>query len=245
MENVNAFRAALRGEKSDWATPQWPGENQTALPSTDAKEEGLGDTGDVIEDIIGSTFGLHYRDVTGEESHRRVTFLKVSMSGRNFMIGAHCHERKAWRAFRADRVIELIDLRSGEIITRADEWCAGLIRRDGPEAMLEACSADVRILAGMARCDGHFHEAESEVLVAHVLDTIGGVGVDVPAMMRAADGVYPSPEQIQKAVRQVKRYDKEAKRLLMKSAQRLIEADGILRDVEFDMASEIKDAIKA
>lgn len=64
----------------------------------------------LAEDAAGMTFAIDYRDSKGNQSRRRITMRDLYSDGARTYIQAYCHERGAPRAFRFDRIVDVIDV---------------------------------------------------------------------------------------------------------------------------------------
>ncbi|WP_158511110.1 WYL domain-containing protein [Azospirillum thiophilum] len=64
----------------------------------------------IAEDAAGSTFAIDYQDSKGTLSRRRITMRELYTNGERTYVQAFCHERRAARSFRFDRIVEVIDL---------------------------------------------------------------------------------------------------------------------------------------
>lgn len=78
-------------------------ENKTAQPLV------LSTDNVIREDVFGVTFAIEYEDSEGSNSTRRITLRHLYASGSIGYIRAYCHERKASRTFRFDRIVNVID----------------------------------------------------------------------------------------------------------------------------------------
>lgn len=197
-----------------------------------------------LSDVVGNVYGLTYCDANGDESRRRIKISHVDYVGDTFYVGAYCFERQAYRTFRVDRMMELVNLRTGEIHDSAIEWCRGLIATGNAEEMMRICIHDLHILGLLARCDGHLHEQEVAFMVEHVLDVLGyPPKANVKAMSKVADAIYPDEDRLQKSLLIARRASAESKRRLLNSARRIVDADEVLAEAEFDVARQIEQAL--
>lgn len=64
----------------------------------------------IAEEAAGSTFAIDYQDSKGNLSRRRITMRELYTNGERSYVQAFCHERRAARSFRFDRIVEVIDL---------------------------------------------------------------------------------------------------------------------------------------
>lgn len=61
-------------------------------------------------------FLIHYEDAQGNVSEREINVRAVTDKNGVTYLKAYCHARRAMRTFRLDRVIEVVDLGTGEVI---------------------------------------------------------------------------------------------------------------------------------
>lgn len=73
---------------------------------------------------------ISYRAADGEETARTVSPTDVQRQGPLMYLAGKCHLRGEYRQFRVDRICELVDMRTGEVLA-ADEIPAWLARRVG------------------------------------------------------------------------------------------------------------------
>lgn len=61
-------------------------------------------------------FLIHYEDAKGNVSEREINVRAITDKNGVTYLKAYCHARRAMRTFRLDRVVEVIDLGTGEVI---------------------------------------------------------------------------------------------------------------------------------
>ena len=129
----------------------------------------------------GQSFLIEYRDAKGVVSRRRITVwglteLPSGVPG----LYARCHERKAMRTFRADRILCCIDY-DGEVFDDVPAFlnenfgmaldraaAKADIDDDGWAAMRAAIRNDAVLLNAMAHSDGVFRNSEVAEAVQHL-----------------------------------------------------------------------------
>jgi hypothetical protein len=149
----------------------------------------------VDDDLWGVTFAIEYIDAKGDSSHRRVTLHDIYVSDAGVIyLSCLCHERKAKRTFRFDRVQSIIDM-DGVIhepqVFFTNELCVSLPmadaahntpkrERDTPKAkpprpaekpgmaQRRAARDGLRVLVALARSDGLLHPEEVEVNLQYI-----------------------------------------------------------------------------
>lgn len=61
-------------------------------------------------------FHMRYQDANGAITEREVTAYGVRQKNENLYLYGYCHERGAFRTFRIERIMELVDLSTGEVV---------------------------------------------------------------------------------------------------------------------------------
>lgn len=117
---------------------------------------------------------LIYESADGD-SERVVTLLSAWRTGEIVYFKGRCHLKRAIRTFRADRVLELICLATGEVPDDPTSWIAEHALFEGertpdytPHA-LRLCRDELALLAFVGASDGVFDEDEVEVAVDYVM----------------------------------------------------------------------------
>ena len=237
------IKSWLSGQPVDFPAPIAPKGFAVSQNPSEQPEASIA-SGERLSDVVGNVYGLIYCDANGDESRRRIKISHVDYVGDTFYVGAYCFERQAYRTFRVDRMMELVNMRTGEIHDSAMDWCRGLIATGSAEEMMRMCIHDLNILGLLARCDGHLHEQEVAFMVEHVLDVLGyPPKANVEAMSKVADAIYPDENRLEKSLLIARRASAESKRRLLKSARRIVDADEILAEAEFDVARQIEQAL--
>lgn len=145
-----------------------------AIPSlAEREEEGP------YEDLFGTSWVIAYTDAQGDESTRRITVLGAKIGkGGDRTIMAKCHERNGIRQFRIDRITELMNIATGEIIEPPTK-VFGAARIDMPapdprlkehERVMRAARDPLRVLLFVARADGRVCHDEMDAMLRIVDD---------------------------------------------------------------------------
>ncbi len=121
-------------------------------------------------DIDGVSVGILYRDATGTPSTRTIRCRQALRDGNLIYIDAWCLSRQDWRTFRVDRIVEVYDYTTGELVGRAAPFFSKLLGVDiadpQAQAMLPIHFRDGgRVLLYVAMEDGELHPAEMHVVV--------------------------------------------------------------------------------
>lgn len=115
-------------------------------------------------------YAFSYRDAAGKETKRRVTIKSIEMIGDTVYVGALCDLRGEPGTFRADRMRDLVEATTGEIIDDpvmhfgSMDLTMTASGRDHQAAMSRARPGLVA-LSWIAAADGETSEAETEILV--------------------------------------------------------------------------------
>lgn len=244
MSELTDRFARLLNQAGQVKPPRAPGLVPDISASETLDEEEAGQR--LVADLLGTVVGIAYRDAAGAESRRQVTVRRVAVSGGGaVLLHCFCHERRAPRAFRADRIAHLWDIRTGEV---KDDVAAALRRRylpmlDGVESALSIfvreAAPEIAMLSFLGRADGSFALEERSV----VLDYLGERG------RLSAGGVdwlsgylgrqYPEPATFADALKRTRMWTPEHRRRFSAALRALADADGELSAEEFDVARDI------
>jgi hypothetical protein len=118
---------------------------------------------------------LVYEGDSGEVTERVVTLLTAWRTDEIVYFKARCHLRRALRTFRADHVVELVCLATGEAPDDPAAWIVDHALYEGehepdytPHA-LRVCRDELALLAYVGGADGNFDEHEVDVAVDYVM----------------------------------------------------------------------------
>lgn len=235
--------------------------------------------GEELPDLDDLLTMIEYRSASGEITRRRVTFktFRRAPSGQPMLI-AWCHERQAVRSFRVDRVQCFITI-DGEVqapdvfwaqidvvppryAPPADPAVPPLARAsmgDGREdlALRRASRHQVRVLAALSRCDGHFHPAEVEAIVQHAMiegEDVGIIPTDagVAAFASYVSRLRPTRDTLAESLsvlfgENANRERLEGRRLqrFWKAANAVAMADEVVAPAEVEFLLELRGLIDA
>ena len=161
------------------------------------------------------------------------------------MIHAWCHERRAARTFRLDRISEMHDPGTGEVYEAQAEIFSFIekISHVSPEDETERAIRQNRhalnVLAYLARCDGAYHPDEQDIIAHYMADMCYERNIDGEAILRHVRRLCPTADIFHSSCAALAK-SKDINRFLRYAIQ-LIEADGIIDDREFDAFHEIEE----
>jgi len=139
-----------------------------------------------------SQFRIKYRDGKGQETERVIDIYKFGEAQHGWFFLAYCQLREGNRTFRSDRVLECVDMKTGEYVNdpsalllerwhNSNEYKALLERirkreeREAETAFIENYlnehSALLKTLLYLVRCDGRF-DMHEKAIVKEVLEYI-------------------------------------------------------------------------
>lgn len=224
--------------------PPGPATFQAELPAVDPEEEVVDvdyddDASDErVDHIIGESLVIRYLNGAGEYSRRRIALHCAYERDGIHYLRAFCYERAAPRLFRSDRIIEIVDAQSGEIIDGLGAILEAVADRANPLDSREATERafmlhrqGIVVLLFLARCDG-VHPSEEEVLLQYLDDGCGTKGVDEDSALSRLRRMHPDPLSYEKAVRYLNRFRPEELSRVARFARRLVDADGAISEEE-------------
>jgi hypothetical protein len=155
-----------------------------------SRDDEAPDDAPVVEvDLEGLTIGISYRDGRGDPSFRVIRCHRLSSKDGLYYIQAECQLRKAARTFRLDRIVEVTDYSTGEVIADVAGFFSIYLEEDqavdvavsrksrpkAPSSWLAPTSQNPRVAAAfrdgarillyLAMSDGHLHEAERALVI--------------------------------------------------------------------------------
>jgi len=198
----------------------------------------------------GLTFAIEYRAADGNFSRRRITVIKANDN----YISAWCHERKAFRTFRTDRIVCIIDM-DGVIHEPPDDFLADVCTvQPGAELspyekLREAIRPHLCLLSAIARADGRFTKDEAAVVLdfirscsTTVEDGIETVSAsDMTKLVNFARRQRPLPQMIEPLIHDVMKGPAATRNLFLGACIPLVEADGKVTDEEVSLLQIIND----
>ena len=197
------FTALLKGTLSQFPMPEpkVPEDRSIYLVEEDQEPEG---TGEAVADSISTALFISYKNSKGEVSERRISVktLDRSESG-HLLIRAYCYERKALRTFRADRIIQAIDIETGEVLDTQEKILEsfGLVEKElasdpktATRKALRKCRHALNVLVYLARCDGRFHYDEKDVVIHYLVDECFDCDFDDEYLLARLGRLYPDTD---------------------------------------------------
>ena len=195
-------------------------------------------------ECIGRSFGISYIDSKGHESRRRITVRSLIPQESDLLIRAYCHERSAARSFKASRIREIVDLETGEVVDDAAEFFAKYLSVDPTYEALRTCGPGLQVLTFLARCDGEFHDLEKAAIVEYVVDKANSP-VDPQAIESHVNGLHPDTISFDRGLELAAERGEKEVRDIVKWMKRVVEADGIIADEEFEWLMEAEEVLAA
>lgn len=211
-----------------------------------------------VDDFAGLAFLLDYVDAKGDSSRRRITVQAIEARYGQSYIRAFCHERRASRSFRADRIRSITDLRDGQTYDDALAYLrhlagdrvpstAGQQPPDGQDRAFGRCRDGIRILMFLARCDGHVHPRELDIVRDYCRDRTenerwGKLNYELAHLIEYASRQVPDAETFRRCLeRIVEAADTgEHVRTIVSHAYAMAGADGVLNPSEKAFLAELR-----
>ncbi|MCA3256288.1 WYL domain-containing protein [Bradyrhizobium sp.] len=197
--------------------------------------------------IAGLGLYIEYEDAGGRRSERRITCRALAKRPAGQTLIAWCHERNAPREFRIDRIAEVVDLVTGELLDPAEvfgRYIANASHFDRPDL-----DRIVRVLVFLARCDGRDHPSEwiavEDAIAAYCLRYDGDDEL-CSTTLHMARRLAPTGLDFVAALRWFIRQPDGPKlaRLVLDHSRKLIDADGVLRPEEIRWGVEVENVLQ-
>ncbi|WP_156122238.1 hypothetical protein [Aureimonas altamirensis] len=253
VDNLDRLMEKMIADAFDWSAPPPP----IAVVVPDDDEAG----GHIDSDLgyaEGQSFMIEYRDSRGRVTSRRITVFGIKDGkGQVPLLMCRCHERKANRSFRVDRILTCIDY-DGEVhgdvplylseafgmsfavASRAEEADE---RNSWPRVM--ACiKPHATLLAALSHSDGLMLDEELDEATDHCVWMADHYGFTSSQGFRSKIRAYvkrqkPTRGSVWDACAKLREEDRIAEAEFFRAAIRVIDADGLRHPEEEILINEI------
>lgn len=207
-------------------------------------------------DISGQSFGIEYISAKGEKSDRWISVINIIGKGENICLLAYCFVRERPRKFRLDRITTVYD--ADGIVADCAEFFGnfGLEFKSTPPPLQKSgaflkreMKDEARLLVAVARIDGKYREEELEEILVYLVKKAENKGEfqseeDIVAFEKYLRNLYPTTDVLDGCLKRVKKYTDRGKQDFLRMCTRVMDADGIQKQCEFNLILEIQAAIK-
>jgi hypothetical protein len=260
IERISGFLLALPE-----VAPPVPRGRTTSIPPDDSDDMSASDVeahrSSMDEGELGScegqAFFISYEDAHGIPSERRITVERLSLNTNGVpLLHAWCHERRATRCFRLDRISEVITF-DGEVFRPPGRF---FVESFGMSPRLACCESPQRvclkrilgcfrhhliILTHMGRTDGKFILAEQGVILDHCCSLAEQSGLamtedEEEALRRHVRCLRPSRAMVEAALRGLENDPPKSVVSLLRALRGVVNADGIVHPKEARFLDELK-----
>jgi hypothetical protein len=216
-------------------------------PDHDDPSMELEPVGDEVPPI---TLHLIYRDAKAALSGRRVTLHRLQEEPADIRASCYCHLRHTPRVFLASRIVEVVELCTGEIFEDGLVYFRQhpLLRRLTADHLaslssltlaMQECRDEVILLSFLAAADGEISECEEDHIVGHVLDRACDPDLSESEVRRRVREFAPDEGSFNRALARLAAGACNTK-LLRWTMRKLVDADGRLDQAEADFVTEIE-----
>lgn len=252
MRALTELWAEIRGLR---VTPPRPKDILFAVPEEDDPELVVAEIDDTPDwkpaTVSGLSCIISYIDAKGATSLRQIECRRLERKDGVDYLSAFCLQRGAHRSFRCDRIEQVIDNRTGELLgpgtsffsryasdeTSRSGWRFGL----SPVAFTDL-NAGLNVLTFIGRCDGHWHPLEREriedFVSAYWLRAEMPGDYDRDAVLAHTDRLAPDSETFVVSVHRC-RENPVLSNIIRRHAAAVIAADGKLHNNELFWGGKI------
>jgi hypothetical protein len=170
----------------------------------------------------------------------------VQSRGDVYYVFGWCEFKNAMRSFRIDRIVEVVDMRTGEVVSDAQMYLAPLMnlarpistprQRNATDGVFAESSNGLIVLLYFANSDGELHPKEREVLWSY-LDwqrkrcSVKGQ-ISHPPMDALIRTMFPSTDEFAEALTQLIDSETIHAQFILDSVPEIMHADGQADDEE-------------
>lgn len=220
-------------------TPAMPAGHSAVIPEDDEPSQAL----DARDHSSGFTTFIKYENGKGERSQRLIVCKSIVVAKSGLSLGAVCLETSAYKHFRADRILEMVDAVSGELFD-AGELIASLHMRGALRTIDHVLNDVARVLVFMARCDGDYHPLEEAALFdafESYVHRFGGNERLVEEAYTNSSALAPDGADISRALRNFAENPngRSLARFILDRSNLVMDADGYQHPEEFAWAVDL------
>ena len=200
---------------------------------------------------------LHYQNEKGIRSHRVIQYRSIQVRDNDRYLWGFCDLRKKVCCFRIDRILEMVDMRTGEVAENPLTYLAPLIelakplkphkRRKATDGLLAESVNGLVVLLYFAHADGELHPDEREILW-HYLDwqrercSLKG-SVAKPAIDALMRTMFPTTDQFAEAVEGLVAAENNHAQFVLDRVPEIIDADGQLHEDEVTRWQQLRELL--
>ena len=198
---------------------------------------------------IEAFLAFNYIDGNNEESYRKVKLQRFDNNLFDGMFIGHCLLRNATRTFRYDRVSNVTDMDSGEIISNIRDWLSAKYETSPEFSRDELLKNDydtLRILLFMGKADGQFRKDERYI----VASTCRLLSANSEVTDEMVEDMFnnletPSYRAFQLAVGRVSKQPDSVKQIVFEAVEKMILSQKTVHVVEEEAFKYIKTRFKS
>ncbi|MEG6507999.1 WYL domain-containing protein [Methyloligella sp. 2.7D] len=137
---------------------------------------------DEVGRLVGVRLALTYEDSKGDRTRRLIVVEKVSRTAAGeYCLQAFCELRQARRSFRVDRIVEIIDTRTGEVHEEPEAFLSDLLlvakmqrtkkrtpSEDPTSVLLRESTEGLTVLLYFGHADQHLKRQERRILWSYL-----------------------------------------------------------------------------
>ena len=238
----------------DWILRRSPKNNEAPrieppvaplLSRTDGQDEVTAVTDRASEEIdLEPIFTMiEYEDSVGAVTRRRITMKSLVPAASGWILRAVCHERRALRAFRTDRIAYFFDAH-GEVTEPEAFWRqlgitleARVTPSRAGAALRDRFRPAISIMVALARADGHFDAEQVDIILAYVEAEADELGLawtpaDIDALALIIPRMRPSAESLPGYFDTVQSYRQSRLDRFRRALRALVLSDGVIHQDE-------------
>ena len=191
---------------------------------------------------------IEYKNSKGERSERRIVCKSITLGRGGTTIGALCIESDAFKTFRLDRITNMVDIETGELVDPVEvfaqlQMCGALKTTD--HALRDLAS----LFVFMAKCDGEYHPLE-EAAIHDAIDSyclrFGGSTAMAEDVQFGCGKLAPDGSDMIVLLDNLGKHHngKALARFALDRCGKVIDADGVHPDDEFTWAMDLQGRLR-
>lgn len=190
------YKTGRRAAAADKAVPELTFRKVSTPTVDEDKDDWEGAFWDVLQQHpIKASVRFDYTSGSGKATQRTVHLRSFETGSSQGLVIGHCQMRNATRTFRYDRMRNVIDAETGEVLDDLQAW---LLKRysDTPqgvaEVLLDQNMDSIKVLLYIAKADGQMRAAERDLIAKYCAEVTQDARFD-QGVVNAALGMLDVP----------------------------------------------------
>lgn len=236
--NIGGYEAI---DESEW---DWEAEANETLTTSQLKRQ--------KSVKIGMIYDAEETQRSNPDQGRVVSLRAYAYNSEEYIyFMGYCYESGGPRSFRLDRIINLYEPVTGEVLDKdlffsliVDSEKLSIAKvESGLEKVYSRCFHAINFLLCVAHADGIFCDNELPIVVDYISDQCHDITYDEDSLIRVLKTIEPSNVSLGESITKICKMGETGRSRLLRTLNRLINADSKMDSSEFEIAVQLRNMV--